>query len=434
MKNTRNKKIHQYILDSTAAIDWENLESSLLRCQIKNIENATKISSNNISMELNRLFSAGKLLRIRGRPVTYLSIEYLEKMLCYKLPMYEFQSLNDFLNTIYPNKYNKNENDTLCAACTSDFDLLIGSNKSLRTHIEQAKAAILYPPHGLDTLLTGATGVGKSHFAHCMFDFAKKSRRLKKSSSLITYNCANYAENPQLVMSQLFGHSKGSFTGAISDQAGLVELADQGILFLDEIHRLNPEGQEKLFLLMDKGIFRRLGETETTRHADVLLICATTETPQNSMLSTFLRRIPVHIKLPSLSERSVLERLLLVFFFFWKESMTLKKEIRIDRTIIITFVHYDCPNNIGQLSTDIKLTCANAYYKHLLENKDHLDIEFSNLNPHIALSLFTAGGNSKILNQLLKKGPIIISQKDGLQDCYERYLISNSAFPAKTIR
>ncbi len=425
MQKTRNTKIYQHILDATASIDWNNVEQSIYRCQIKNIEEVTKIGSNNISMELNRLFSRDKVLRIRGRPVTYLSIEYLEKMLGYKLPQLEFQSLPDFLKTIYPSKYDKTKNDTLDAACISDFDLLIGSSKSLRAHIEQAKAAILYPPHGLDTLLTGATGVGKSHFAHCMFDFAKKSGRLKKSSSLITYNCANYAENPQLVMSQLFGHSKGSFTGAISDQAGLVELADQGILFLDEIHRLNPEGQEKLFLLMDKGIFRRLGETQTTRHADVLLICATTETPQSSMLSTFLRRIPVHIKLPSLSERSVLERLLLVIFFFWKEAMTLKKEIRIEQSMIITFVHYDCPNNIGQLSTDIKLTCANAYYKHLLEKKEHLDIEFGNLNPHIALSLFTAGGSSKILSQFLREGPVIISRKDSLQDCFEKCLIDH---------
>ena len=71
---------------------------------------------------------------------------------------------------------------------------------------------------------------------------------------------------------------KGAFTGADSDKPGLVELADKSILFLDEVHRLNPEGQEKLFFLMDQGIFRQIGgETTKDRHADVLLICATTE-------------------------------------------------------------------------------------------------------------------------------------------------------------
>lgn len=96
---------------------------------------------------------------------------------------------------------------------------------------------------------------------------------------------------------------------------------------------------------MDQGIFQRLRETTKIRHADVLLLCATTESPQN-------------------------------LFFFWRESVNLKREIRIDRKIISTFVHYDCPNNIGQLSTDIRLTCTNAYYKHLLLQREYLEIEF----------------------------------------------------------
>ena len=137
----------------------------------------------------------------------------------------------------------------------------------------------------------------------------------------------------------------------------------------------------------------------------------------------FLRRIPVQIKLPSLAERSVAERLQLVLFFFWKEVQNLKKDIWIDREIISTFVHYDCPNNIGQLYTDIRLTCANAYYKHLLRHQDHLEIEFGNLNQNIALSLFTAGGSSKILNTLLRDMPIVIRSHFTLQDCFDKYLL-----------
>lgn len=378
-------------------------------------------------MELGRLFSDGLVMRIKGRPVIYFSISVLEELLGRQLPTYEFSSMDafcDFLDPPSPLSEGQNGDSCLDASVLSDFDSLVGCRGSLSAHIEQAKAAILYPPHGLDTLLTGPTGVGKSHFANSMFDFAKKSGRISPFATLITYNCASYAENPQLVMSQLFGHSKGAFTGADSDKPGLVELADKSILFLDEIHRLNPEGQEKLFLLMDKGIFRRLGETTRTRHADVLLICATTESPQSAMLSTFLRRIPVQIKLPSLAERSVAERLRLVLFFFWREAVNLKKEIRIDRKIISTFVHYDCPNNIGQLSTDICLTCANAYYKHLLQHKEHLEIEFSNLNQNIALSLFTVGGSSKILDTLLRDIPIVIRYNYTLQDILDKYLVA----------
>lgn len=129
------------------------------------------------------------------------------------------------------------------------------------------------------------------------------------------------------------------------------------------------------------------------------------------------------IKLPPLAERFVAERLQLVLFFFWRESVNLKKEIRIDRKIISTFVHYDCPNNIGQLSTDIRLTCANAYYKHLLLQKEYLEIEFKNLNPNIALSLFTAGGNSKILGTLLRDIPIVINPGLTPEDCFQKFLL-----------
>ena len=423
---SRSERIYQAVAEGTSRFDPRNPASAIETLQINALAQKTGILPNNISMELNRLFSDGLVMRVRGRPVTYFSISILEEILEKQLPTYEFISMDAFLDFLAPPALTAESSyfaKHLEASAQSAFDSLIGSKKSLQPHIEHAKAAILYPPHGLDTLLSGPTGVGKSHFAHCMFDFAKKSGMISPTTSLVTYNCANYAENPQLVMSQLFGHSKGAFTGADSDKPGLVELADKGILFLDEIHRLNPEGQEKLFLLMDQGIFQRLGETTKTRHADVLLICATTESPKTSMLSTFLRRIPVQIKLPSLAERSVAERLQLVLFFFWKEVQNLKKDIWIDREIISTFVHYDCPNNIGQLYTDIRLTCANAYYKHLLRHQDHLEIEFGNLNQNIALSLFTAGGSSKILNTLLRDVPIVIRSHFTLQDCFDKYLL-----------
>lgn len=427
---SRRKKIYQAVSEATAHFNPDSPEDNIDSLQIGALSEKTGISPNNISMELNRMYADGLVMRVRGRPVTYFNISVLEELLEKQLSTYEFPSLDSFFSYLNPSESSDRKpfsESSLNVAVRSNFDSLIGAASSLKAHIELAKAAILYPPHGLDTLLTGPTGVGKSYFASAMFDFAKKSGRISPAATLITYNCASYAENPQLVMSQLFGHSKGAFTGANSDKPGLVELADKSILFLDEIHRLNPEGQEKLFFLMDRGIFQRLGETMKTRHADVLLICATTESPQSAMLSTFLRRVPVKIKLPPLAERSVAERLQLVLFFFWRESVNLKKEIRIDRKIISTFVHYDCPNNIGQLSTDIRLTCANAYYKHLLLQKEYLEIEFKNLNPNIALSLFTAGGNSKILDTLLRDIPIVINPGLNLEDCFQKFLL-----PAET--
>lgn len=425
MHISRSEKVYQAVSEATKKFHISAPQKSLDTLLISKLSEVTKISPNNISMELNRLYLDGRLLRVRGRPVYYLSIKELEVILKKPLPCNEFASLADFITFIIPEPETQTEPSapSLAVDSASAFDTLIGASRSLKSHIELAKAAILYPPHGLNTLITGQTGVGKSLFANAMFDYARKSGRLAPQASLITFNCANYSENPQLLMSQLFGHCRGAFTGADSDKVGLVELADKSLLFLDEIHRLNPEGQEKLFLLMDKGVFSRLGETSKTRRADVLLVGATTESPKDSMLSTFLRRIPVHIELPALSERSIVERLQLVLFFFWKEAQNLKRTIHIDRQIISTFVHYDCPTNIGQLSTDVQLTCANAYYAYLLDRKKDLIIEFPHLNHRIALSLFTAGGNSKLMDSLLRKIPIVINGSMSLEELLLTYLI-----------
>lgn len=113
------------------------------------------------------------------------------------------------------------------------FDSIIGADGSLKTQIQQAKAAVLYPPHGLHTLIIVPSGVGKSILAEAMYRFAVESGKLPKNAPFVVFNCADYAENPQLLLSQLFGHVKEAYTGADSPKEGLVEKANNGILFLD---------------------------------------------------------------------------------------------------------------------------------------------------------------------------------------------------------
>ncbi|CAM3301965.1 hypothetical protein BRIN106911_06055 [Brevibacillus invocatus] len=238
------------------------------------------------------------------------------------------------------------------------LDRLAKSNKSLRTQIEQAKAAVLYPPRGMHCLILGETGVGKSVFANWIHEFAVDTGRLSPEAPFVVFNCADYANNPQLLISQLFGVKKGAYTGAENDRRGLVEKADGGILFLDEVHRLPAEGQEIFFTFMDKATFRRVGETEVERTAQVQIISATTENPESSLLKTFIRRIPMIIKLPSLAERGIEERYNIVIDFFREEAFRLGREIQISASAIHAFLAYHCPNNIGQLRTDIQLTCA----------------------------------------------------------------------------
>lgn len=328
--------------------------SSDMGCTTKDIAQKFSMQRTNASTVLNKLCEKGLIFKIKGRPVKY---------------------------SVYIHEEKKNVVQNYIS-----FDNLIGRDKSLKKCIQQAKAAILYPPMGLHTLLLGPTGVGKTMFAEIMYGFAKEKGLISKDKTFISFNCADYASNPQLLLAHLFGSKKGAFTGADKDRKGLVDMADGSILFLDEIHRLPPEGQEMLFTLIDKGIYSPLGDIEKVKSAKVLIICATTENVDSSLLTTFTRRIPMNINIPDLKERSLEERFELICDFFKTESIRVGREIVISNNTLRTLLLYNCIGNIGQLKSDIQLGCANAFLKSVVgsgsKNIEVHSTDFSNNVKH----------------------------------------------------
>ncbi|GGE81509.1 sigma 54-interacting transcriptional regulator [Priestia taiwanensis] len=328
------------------------------------IANILNLDRANVSSDLNKLTKEGLLLKTNTRPVRFSTSTLIEEQDAPTLPASD------------------QPNPTIPA-----FDVFANNNKSLQTAIEIAKSAILYPPHGMHSLILGETGVGKSMFASLMYQYALEVEKLKEQAPFITFNCADYANNPQLLLGQLFGVKKGAYTGAI-DQKGLIEKADNGILFLDEIHRLPPEGQEMLFTFIDRGIYRRLGETESERQAKVLIISATTEDPESFLLKTFTRRIPMVITLPSLKDRTYEERFTLLKSFFSEESVRLGKELYVTANSMRAFLFYHCPNNIGQLKADVQIACAKAYADFVTKRKPDVTISSSDLPWYVKEGLF----------------------------------------------
>ncbi|WXR61104.1 sigma 54-interacting transcriptional regulator [Peptostreptococcaceae bacterium AGR-M142] len=291
----------------------------------------------NASRYLNTLYKKGLIEKKDGRPVLY----YMKR---------------DF--------FDKNIN----------FKNIIGKDESLAISIKQAKAAILYPPNGLHTLILGQTGTGKSMFAECMYEYSKMENIIAKNAPFIRFNCADYSQTPQLLMSYIFGVKKGSYTGALEDREGLIAKANNGILFLDEIHRLSPQGQEMLFTFIDKGEYKKLGDTKK-ESANVLIIGATTENVKSYLLDTFVRRIPMIINLPTLKERTLKERFELIEYFFKEESYRLLKPINLCKNSLISYLLYDCDSNIGQLQKDIKLSCAKAFLNFKANEEEEIYID-----------------------------------------------------------
>ncbi|MDD7796147.1 sigma-54-dependent transcriptional regulator [Clostridium sp. 'White wine YQ'] len=327
------------------------------------ISSALGLDRANVSSDLNKLSEEGKIIKIKGKPVLFT-----------------------------PQEANEEE---------SSLDKFASKNGSLFSAVEQAKAAILYPPKGMNILILGETGVGKSMFAGLIHKYAIEMESMGKDSPFITFNCADYANNPQLLIGQIFGSKKGSYTGADSDRVGLIEKANGGILFLDEVHRLTPEGQEMFFTFMDKGTFRRLGETESERSANVLIISATTENPESTLLKTFTRRIPMIIRIPSLNERSLEERFNLICEFLREESFRLDKTIMVSVNSMKALSSYNCPNNIGQLKTDVQLACAKAYADYVSRKKKEMKINTMELPVYIRQGLYSAVEHRQLWNKLI---------------------------------
>lgn len=348
------------------------------------IANKLNIDRSNASKELNQLLKEEKVIKIKGKPVLYLHKNKLETFLGYEIKNTIIHTIDELLvNTDNPIIITKQQEEE------KDAFHLIGARESLKLAIEQAKAAVIYPPYGLSTLIIGPTGVGKSIFAEYMYKYGLYTNTLQENSPFIIFNCADYSDNQQLLLAQLFGYMKGAFTGADSDKDGLVQQADNGILFLDEVHRLSAEGQEMLFLLMDKGIYRRLGEVNKTHHCKVMIIAATTEDPQTSMLDTFLRRIPVTIQLPALSKRSLSERMELICHFFKDEARRVGIRFSVAKEVIKSFMLYECKGNIGQLKSDIQLICARAFLDYMSFKRDNVEVKLSLLPNNIREGLYT---------------------------------------------
>src|ERR1700729_292397 len=144
------------------------------------------------------------------------------------------------------------------------FEQIIGSSPALKVVLEQVERVA---PADTTVLIHGETGTGKELIAHAIHNASPRSGK-----PLIKLNCA--AIPFDLLESELFGHEKGAFTGAIAQRIGRFELADQGTLFLDEVGDIPAALQPKLLRVLQEHEFERLGSGQT-HHVDVRLVAAT---------------------------------------------------------------------------------------------------------------------------------------------------------------
>jgi len=180
----------------------------------------------------------------------------------------------------------------------SDLDIFAGNNSAMLeiSHLIRRIAST-----DVIVLIQGESGTGKEIVARAIHERSRRS-----AAPFIAVNCAGLPEN--LLESELFGHVRGAFTGAISDRKGRFQLAHKGTLFLDEIADLSPKGQGDLLRVLEDGIFRRVGSQKVER-VDARIIAATNKSLEVESMNggfredLFYRLNIVTIHLPPLRER-----------------------------------------------------------------------------------------------------------------------------------
>jgi len=225
-----------------------------------------------------------------------------------------------------------------------NFEELIGSSTSLRKVLKNVERVA---PTDSAVLITGETGTGKELIARAVHNLSPR-----KDRPLVKVNCA--AIPAGLIESELFGHEKGAFTGALTKKMGRFEVADKGTIFLDEIGDLPLDLQSKLLRVLQEGEFERVGGTQTFK-VKVRVIAATNrDLAQQSKAGHYrpdlyyrLNVFPIH--LPPLRERES-DIPLLVQYFVRKFALNFGKKIdRIPERMMTALQRYPWPGNIREL-------------------------------------------------------------------------------------
>ena len=261
-----------------------------------------------------------------------------------------------------------------------------------------------------NVLITGESGTGKDFAATAIHNLSPRGER-----NLVAINCASFPEG--LLESELFGHMKGAFTGAVYNKQGLFEIANGGTLFLDEIVEMPVNLQAKLLRVLQNGTFRRVGGT-TDVTVDVRIVAATNKNPMEEVSAGRFREdlyyrlnvVPLHI--PPLRERTE-DIPLLVDHFIKKFSSTPR---RLSPDAMKLLIHYPWKGNVRELENIIERVL-------LLTDAEEIT------PPDVPLEINTTDWENNVLPKMEKNGIDLDAIVEGIEKKYllEALQLTNGA-------
>ena len=253
------------------------------------------------------------------------------------------------INKVLEREGLKSAKEYLSSQLGERYRFIIGNNPKMAEIVEMTKKVANSKS---TVLLLGESGTGKEVIARSIHQWSDRAK-----GPFIPVNCVALSEN--LLESELFGHEKGAFTGAIQQKKGKLELADSGTLFLDEVGDISPSLQAKLLRVLQDHEFERVGGTKYIK-VDIRVVAATNR-DLNKAISDgkfredlYYRLNVVNIKMPPLRDRTD-DISILAEYFVNKFNIEMKKDVKkISSEAMNILLHYHWPGNIRELQNVIE--------------------------------------------------------------------------------
>ena len=313
---TTKREILSYVKEKTDNINFNDVSSFTA----SSISESLSISRSLASQYLNELHREGHLIKVSSRPVMFLYIDLLKYTPVKESKKLEYNSIEELIQ------------DVSSVVENNLFTNVIGYNGSLKKLLNNAKASVSYPPHGLPLFLEGNTGVGKEEIARSLFDYARSSGFLDFSKEFVSLEVQDTDEFKE----------------------ALLEAYESDVVGMIYLYNLNNTSMAKqefiIYPLLKKHEKQIILASESSSHISRLLYS----------------RMSFILKVPKFLERPRLERDALIVKFFQEETIVLRREFLITRSIMRALANYNYDEEILGLKKTIRNICA----KSLLECDD----------------------------------------------------------------
>ena len=298
--------------------------------------------------------------------------------------------------------------DAGCDRRATEFDGIVGSSPALRTVLDEVR---IVAPTGSTVLIGGETGTGKELIARAIHTHSERRNR-----PFVKVNCA--AIPAELLESELFGHEKGSFTGAVAQRIGRFEAADGGTLFLDEIGEMPLQLQTKLLRVLQEQEFERVGGIRTIQ-VDVRIVAASNRdlkgmVDENKFRADLYYRLAVFpMNVPPLRERRE-DIPLLTCYFVRKHAHRMGRNIEsIPTHAMEELTNYDWPGNIRELQNVIERSVVLSSGPELHVALPELEGKSTPVAPHVRASNVTELSERARILLVLKDTNGMVGGPDG---------------------